>query len=202
VLPHVLNLYFTKEKTNEKLIQAEGTLFEILLDHAMRTARTVMITQKSGKVYVGFPTSLPAPGRAQPMIQLLQTLSGYREADKHRVVFTTNYSKALDEIHHDCDEMDIRIAKGKAEVKSLEADVETLTEDSKEEHKQQIASKAKQLDILREELSNLERARQTLSSSVDDFGILIPVDQIASMTLYHASIHSKYFAHVEPENPA
>jgi len=196
--PTILNLYFTKQKTNKKLIKEEGTLFEILLDSAMRNSRTVMITLKGGKVYVGFPISFPAPGRAQPMIQILQTLSGYREADKHRVVFTTNYSRALDEIHHDCDEMEIQIAKDQAEITALEDDIATLSADSKEEHKRQLSAKRKRLDNLHESLAELERTRERLSSSIEDFGILIPVDQIASMTLYHASIHSKYFAHTDP----
>lgn len=199
LLPHVLNLYFTKQKTNEKLIREEGTLFEILLDHAMRASRTVMITLKNGKVYVGFPTSLPAPGRRQPMIQILQTLSGYREPDKHRVVFTTNYSKALDEIHHDCEKMDTEIAKQKAEIKAIEADIEALTKDSQQQHQPQITDKKNQLDALSQKVSQLERDSQSLISAVDDFGILIPVDQIASMTLYHPRIHAKYFAHVETE---
>ncbi len=194
VLPHVLNLYFTKQTTNEKLITNEGTLFEILLDRAMRTSGTVMITLKSGKVYVGFPISLPAPGRAQPMIQILPTLSGYREADKHRVVFTTNYSKALDEIHSDCCGIEAEIADKRVQIASLESSPTSISKDA-----QQIKKHHQEIERLRDDVTNLEYDCNTLRSSINDFGILIPVDQIASMTLYHAAIHSKYFAHSEPE---
>jgi hypothetical protein len=196
VLPHALNLYFTKQKTNEKLTKEEGTLFEILLDHAMRTSGTVMITLKSGKVYVGFPISLPAPGRAQPMIQILPTLSGYREADKHRVVFTTNYSKALDEIHSDCDGIEAQIADKRVQIASLESNLTTISKDA-----HQIEKHRQEIEGLRDDVTSLEHDCNALRSSINDFGILIPVDQIASMTLYHATIHSKYFAHREPDTP-
>lgn len=200
VLPHAMNLYFTKQKTNEKLTKNEGTLFEILLDRAMRTSGTVMITLKSGKVYVGFPISLAAPGRAQPMIQILPTLSGYREADKHRVVFTTNYSKALDEIHSDCDKMEQEITSKRLQAVTLSNIALVGLAGPSKEMDQTVAKAA--ADRLHEEINSLERAHHTLHSSIEDFGILIPVDQIASMTLYHASIHSKYFTHTDPpDNP-
>ncbi|HEV7398267.1 MAG TPA: hypothetical protein VGN86_17275 [Pyrinomonadaceae bacterium] len=233
VLPILGNLIWTKEKTNRKLIQNEGTLTEILLDRAMRTSRTVMITLKSGKVYVGFPLSLPSPGRAQQVIQILQTLSGYREADKHRVVFTTNYSKALNEIHSDCDELTLEIYAKEGERKSIEQQIGTTEKSLVEEQEQLVvdrnsirlippdkvkASRLQELEKqenaiaekhktieewrakvrdLRDEVSSLEYQSRRLLSSVEDFGVLIPVDQIASMTLYHASIHTKYFAHID-----
>jgi hypothetical protein len=36
---------------------------------------------------------------------------------------------------------------------------------------------------------------------ISDFGVVIPVKEVVSATLYREDIHAKYFPHVEPEKP-
>ena len=93
--------FWNKEREAERILVEEGSPFEQLLDKAMRRSRSVMITLKSGKVYVGFVASSVIPGSDQKNIQILPTISGYREKDKHRVNFTTYYARAYAEINGD-----------------------------------------------------------------------------------------------------
>ncbi len=64
---------------------------------------------------------------------------------------------------------------------------------------EQIAKKSdnrKMADLvdLQDSARQLRDQYESLLFAIEDFGILIPVEEIGSMTFYHASIHATYFA--------
>lgn len=170
----------------DRIIQNEGTLFDIVTNDSMKRRKTVLLTLKSGKVYAGFVTSAPSPGHSRPMIRILPTISGYRDRKTHRVVFTTNYSEALERIYDDCSTMASEAYEKRQRIEELQTEINKASDPRKEQEEE--------LFILKTQAGLLEADLKTLASSVEDFGILIPVEEIASMSLYHADIHAKYFA--------
>ncbi|SRR5258705_1428423 len=96
------NWIWRLSKQGDRIIQSEGTLLDIMARSSIKERKTVLLTLKNGKVYAGFITSAPSPGHSHPMIRILPTTSGYRDKETHRVIFTTNYSDALEQISYDC----------------------------------------------------------------------------------------------------
>ncbi len=181
------NYIWKVTKQFEKFIENEGTLLDKLANESMKSGKTVMLTLKSGKVYAGFVLSAPSPGASRPMIGILPTTSGYRDRKSHRVVFTTNYSQALEEITEDCTAL----------VDEAREKLMAAMQLRKELERQKDLQKEADMADLQEESNNCSLRCDQLLSAVDDFGILIPVEEIASMTLYHAWIHTKYFLKVD-----
>jgi hypothetical protein len=69
---------------------------EVLMYEAVGAGRMVMLTLSSGKVYAGFPMSMPTSTLARSAtVSILPMLSGYR-TEQHEIVWTTDYSAALD----------------------------------------------------------------------------------------------------------
>jgi hypothetical protein len=180
------------KQQEEKIIQTEGTLVDIMANESIKKRKSVLLTLKSGKVYAGIITSTPSPGHSRPMLRILPTTSGYRDRKTHRVVFTTNYSQALEQISHDCGQLANDFLYHESKILQLEhASVAGPDE-----------AKRHQIDDLKLRTDDLYTNYQSLSSVIEDFGILIPVDEITSMTFYHASIHTKYFASLEKKSSA
>lgn len=177
------NYLWSVTKQQEKIIKSEGTLLDILANASMNEQKTVMLTMKSGKVYAGFITSAASPGHSRPMIRILPTSSGYRDKKTQRVIFTTNYSEALEEIYTDCGRMASEIYDKRSNADKLQQEIKAKLDEQK----------AMSINELRAQADQQEFELNTLLSQVEDFGILVPVDEIASMTLYHAAIHAKYF---------
>jgi hypothetical protein len=188
----------------ERLIETEGTLLDQMSNSSLKEQKTVMITLKGGKVYAGFITSSTSPGTSRPTIRLLPTKSGYRDRKSHRVVFTTPYSQALDEIADD-------IQQRKSQMKALSDQIQELEKINATSQTKEAITKANSApasetsgeelnpEALKEQLKLIDLQCVALQKAVDDFGVLIPVDEISSMTFYHADIHTKYFARIEKQ---
>jgi hypothetical protein len=42
-------------------------------------------------------------------------------------------------------------------------------------------------------------AIESLKASVEDFGIVVPIAEVTSVTIYSAQVHTQYFPHTDPE---
>ncbi len=120
------------------LVEHGGGLRNFLLDAGDEGA-PVMLTMSNRKVYVGFV--LAAPGlQKQEYVKILPTISGSRDDTTMRVVFTTPYTRAFEDIQR-------RQAGG-----------------------------------------------EPVSATIDAFGIILPVDEIASACRFDAETYGRYFA--------
>lgn len=89
VLAHLSNLFIGKTRALSRSIKLIGNELEHLIDGAFSNVSLVSFTMKSGKVYVGWPVSLPRPTQGA-YLSVLPLISGYRD-DTQDVVFTTEY---------------------------------------------------------------------------------------------------------------
>ena len=88
-LPHLLNRFINDTKALSRSIKLTGNELEQLVREAFLNASLVSFTMKSGKIYVGWPISLPRPSSGA-YLSVLPLISGYRN-DTQDVVFTTEY---------------------------------------------------------------------------------------------------------------
>lgn len=124
-----------------RVVRDHGGPLEQMLLRAMNEDKAIMITLKSGKVYIGGLAASFTPEKDKT-ISLLPTKSGYREAEFQRLVLTTHYDEAYQRIA-----MDFR--------------------------------------------DNEDVATEMIGA----FGVIIPIAEILSCTLYLPEIHAKYFPH-------
>jgi hypothetical protein len=125
-------------KTSKQAIQDYGGPLEKLLFRALTREKYVMVTLRSGKVYIGRVTVSLAP-QDETAFSLLPIKSGYREAEG-RLCLTTHYDEVYERIY--------------------ETEPEPLA-------KEMIA----------------------------DFGVVIPVREVVSASLYRDDVHRRYFPH-------
>jgi hypothetical protein len=186
-----LNVLWTLTKQEKRIIKREGTLLDILVDDSARNRKGVLITLKSGKVYAGIVLSAASPGHSRPMIKVLPTYSGYRNKKTHRIVPTTNYSQSIQDIDKDCGEMFNRIEEKREEAARIQRAIKAQPDTDKEER----------MKLLKREANDIELELIDLIVKKDDLGILIPVDQIVTISLYHPDIYTKYFVPLEKGPP-
>jgi hypothetical protein len=95
----LLNRRLSSEIEVDRSIREKGDPLEVLLKDAMRDARPVLLTIKSGKVYVGQVIANFNPAHDVQSVKLLPIFSGYRDPKNQEVTFTTDYTGLLTEIH-------------------------------------------------------------------------------------------------------
>lgn len=209
-LPPLLNLIWKVETESKRIIDEDGDPFEQLINGALDAAKPVMLTLKGGKVYVGFVVSSFVPAREQRTIRIAPLRSGYRDDKEQRVYFTTDYSWALDKIPEDIAKLKVQRREARRRLRQLK-EQQTLPENERGAlsvnntvHAEnlnatmpallvaQINHEEKVMRALREEIEVLKNALQ-------DFGMIIRIDEIISSTLYNARIHAEYFHNRDPE---
>ncbi len=89
ILPHLINVFTNDTRALSWAIRRNGNELEQLIGKCFLNASLISFTTKSGKVYVGWPISLPRPSRSA-YLSVLPLISGYR-SDTQDVVFTTEY---------------------------------------------------------------------------------------------------------------
>lgn len=92
------NRIWTAQKEGERAIQNHGNELEKLIFRSLVEAKRVMLTLKSGKVYVGRVSKFVGPtvDRERDLI-LLPSKGGYRD-NQHQLVVTTDYDAIYAEI--------------------------------------------------------------------------------------------------------
>lgn len=101
VSPFFINLRYDKETQLNKAISEKGDPLEVLLKYAMMKTKPVLLTLRSGKVYVGFITVNFNPAYQVQSLKIMPILSGYRTPDKHTVTFNIDYSSLYKEFRND-----------------------------------------------------------------------------------------------------
>jgi hypothetical protein len=99
-LCYVVNLGFWcfgrgREFEVDRAIKSKGDPLEVLLKDAMRLAKAVLITLKSGKVYVGQVITNFNPAYEMQSVKISPILSGYRDSDDQTVIFNIDYTDLL-----------------------------------------------------------------------------------------------------------
>lgn len=89
ILPHLSNIFIDNTRALSRSIRLIGNELEQMINGAFLDAALVSFTMKSGKVYVGWPVSLPRPSRGS-YLSVLPLISGYRNEEQD-IVFTTEY---------------------------------------------------------------------------------------------------------------
>lgn len=216
-----LNWIWKLDEESRRVIDEEGDPFEQLINRALDSAKPVMLTLKGGKVYVGFVVSSFAPAREQRTIHIVPIKSGYREATKQRVNFTTDYSEALEKITSDLARLEEEKLEAEKELQRLKEVYKSLEQkgsglDEEREKNKAAVPKATGLGVayfddgtadfnlgqqahMERVINSQQEAIDALATSIDDFGIVIPIAEVTSATLYSADIHAEYFAHTDPE---
>jgi hypothetical protein len=136
---HRSNFFDDGERIAERDILTYGGELERLLYLALKYEKRVMITLKSGKVYIGRVTISVTP--EDKYFSLLPIKSGYRDGSTQRLEITTHYDEAYQQI-----------------------------QDNEENY----------IDI------------------ISDFGVVIPISEIVSASLYREEVRARYFPPEEP----
>ncbi|MGE4545375.1 MAG: hypothetical protein AB7D06_14805 [Pedobacter sp.] len=78
----------------QKAIQYDD--IEIIITRAVKDCMPISISMKNRKVYVGFVNNTIDPKEDRKDIRILPLLSGYREKEENKIIFTTNYYSIYD----------------------------------------------------------------------------------------------------------
>ena len=89
LIAHISNLFIDDTKALSRSIRFIGNELEQLVRSAFLNTALISFTMKSGKVYIGWPLSLPRPSRGS-YLSVLPLISGYRD-ETQDIVFTTEY---------------------------------------------------------------------------------------------------------------
>lgn len=91
------NLWWRAEAEVRRAVRNHGGDLRIFLHEAAAAGWPVSVTMKNKKVYVGLV--LVPPGLEEPCyVTLLPTLSGYRDSNTLRLVFTTAYEHVYEDL--------------------------------------------------------------------------------------------------------
>jgi hypothetical protein len=178
-----LNWVCKRGKAIDRVIEEDKVPFELLLKKAQDQAKTISVTMKNGKVYVGFVIHILNPALPTRFIQILPTKSGYRDEKTRWLVFTTPYAEALDKVDRDYDEKAAQLDEATEKLDIAEAEYEL----KKNKETQKL------IDHLKKVINELYAELDRLTDVADDFGIVLPVSEIVSINIYSAFIHAQYF---------
>ena len=96
----LIELLITKLYSKSNIIiwsvDKNGNELEKLVTESVINGKTIQLTLKNDKVYIGFCEETPIPQKTNYII-LSPILSGYREKETKRLQITTNYFKIIEE---------------------------------------------------------------------------------------------------------
>ncbi|MDX6403669.1 MAG: hypothetical protein QOH70_1124 [Blastocatellia bacterium] len=171
----------------DRVIAEDGDPLNMLLRRADANQKTLLVTLKGGKVYVGFLSSTSPPGTPARSVGLLPTRSGYRHPITKEVEYTINYADALSTINLEIDLHETRldnISRKIAEVEVALARKKSATEIS------EIKSRIVRLERRK---AATERRIERRKAIILDFRIVIPIEEIASIAIYREDVWERYF---------
>jgi hypothetical protein len=97
VMAQLSNWRWSRDRSLQLAVRHHGGSLSILLHDAHRSNRPVMLTLENRKVYVGWVFT-PPPLKQPSQVVMFPTLSGYRDAATLSISWTTNYSRAYEDI--------------------------------------------------------------------------------------------------------
>jgi hypothetical protein len=107
VFTEVSNRLVKKDEQISMAINKIGNEFERLCESCYRNADMIQLSLKNDKCYVGWVKSLPMPSSSSH-ITILPVYSGYRDKEKKRLHFTTQYLDVYATYVREGDVLDIR----------------------------------------------------------------------------------------------
>lgn len=173
-----------------RVINQDGDPLDVLLRRAETPPqRTIMVTMKSGKVYVGFVSIPSNPASQTRTIGLFPVVSGYRDEKTHQLTFTTYYADALARIDEKIDAL-----------KTERDEVLERHQIVNEGIEKAAGKKDKDISALQNEYADLEAKAQAkqqqldeLATVVNDFFIALPVGEVASVHIYRDTVQNEFF---------
>lgn len=173
-----------------RVINQDGDPLDVLLRKAeTKPVRTIMVTMKSGKVYIGF-VSIPSNPAAQTRtIGLFPVVSGYREEQTHKLILTTYYADALARIDEQIDTLKGERDEIVQQQATIKAKLEKLKDDKREEQR----TAEDEYERLEEQAREKQQKLDDLASVVNDFFIALPVGEVASVHIYRDIVQREYF---------
>jgi hypothetical protein len=115
----LVNRRYDNDAEVGKAIAEKGDPLEMLLQKAMDETKSVLITMKSGKVYVGNVAVTFNPAYDVKSVMIMPIHSGYRDNIDQTVTFNIDYTKVYDMIRNG-DEEALRLAEDIGTVIPLE----------------------------------------------------------------------------------
>lgn len=116
------NRIYSEGKAAEAIAIKDGDLIELLIRESMRTRKSVEISLKTGKSYIGFAVESGIAKSGESDISLIPVASGYRNKNSQELEITTNYASVIAESYPDAksylDYVDFRIIIPKSEIVS------------------------------------------------------------------------------------
>jgi len=94
----VLLLRPGRQAVVSQVLRSYGDPLTRLFLSAVERSQQILVTMKDGKVYVGWVIISLGLNPKTRHVRLLPSLSGYRERDSRKTVFTTNYGHIYDRI--------------------------------------------------------------------------------------------------------
>lgn len=94
----IANLIYKVENEIDRVIDAKGDPLELILRKSLTETKPVLISVKSGKVYVGLVTYNSSPAVSVESMKIFPVRSGYRDVNTKTVEFTTDYDAVLNKI--------------------------------------------------------------------------------------------------------
>jgi hypothetical protein len=178
----------------DRVIAEDGDPLNMLLRRADANQKTLSVTLKSGKVYVGFLSSTSPPGSPARSVGLLPTRSGYRHPITKEVTYTINYADALDRINDEIDLHETRLRNIESKIIEVEGAL------AKEKVKSRVSEIQSRIGRLKKRKSVAERRIERRAAIVLDFRLVIPVEEIASIAIYREDVRERYFD--DPQKPS
>jgi hypothetical protein len=92
-------LQIDEKRSVDKVIEERADPLEMLLRKAVNESRAVIVTLKTGKVYVGHVLCNFNPAYDVQSLKILTIMSGYRKAEDKNVIFNIDYGSVLRAAH-------------------------------------------------------------------------------------------------------
>ena len=176
------------DRAMDQMIEHDRLPLSRLLKKAFDENKTVSVTMSGGKVYVGFVTHLLNPGLPITFIEILPTKSGYRSQEEKTVTFTTFYTNVLDQLSKTDETNAFKFFEAEAKRDDLaNLPLDALT-------KKQLAHHNKELEALNAEMERLEMELALSVDIANDFGVVLPVCEIHSISIYREEVQTELFA--------
>lgn len=178
-----------------RVITQDGDPLDVLLRKAEMSTRTIMVTMKSSKVYIGFVIIPSNPAQQTRTIGLFPVVSGYREERTYKLILTTYYAEALGRIDEGIDKL-------KAERDAIlqqQTSAKARPDDPKNGDEEERRAAQTEYDRLEEQAGEKQQNLDDLASVVNDFFIALPVGEVASVHIYRDDVQREFFL-PKPEN--
>jgi hypothetical protein len=190
----------------DRVIYEDGDPMDVLLRRAEKAPKTILVTLKSGKVYIGFVTSTNPPSAPTRSIGIVPTKSGHRHPETKEVTYDVYYSDALSRIDSD---IELGLAELKDTGRRRKRLVSRLAADRRKVPRvvslEDEIKRTTEINHLKDHEADLTEYIENLAGIIEDFRLVFPVDEVSTISIYREEVNEEYFMAPErsapPESP-